>query len=257
MPRQKRSGSPPCASAGGGAGQVVGTIEAGANPEHPDLQGKFAHTCAMGPERRRSAQQERAQSAERHRRSRHHRQRNLSRPARMEWVCTAWPTRRGPPHTGTLPQRTTLGNNCDPYDNCPPGVSDRRHQWSELFDQETARGIDWVRALGVRATNFSWGRTYEWSREKEDRYGLTASTVRSIMPETLEAFEAYVGAGGVAVWAAGKRRQPASDSGGHAAEILPGARGGVAGSGWAWHRRTHRVLLPRPEQPSHTVAPAC
>ena len=33
---------------GTGRGQVVGTVESGANPDHPDLQGQFAHTCAMG-----------------------------------------------------------------------------------------------------------------------------------------------------------------------------------------------------------------
>lgn len=33
---------------GTGQGQVVGTIESGANLEHPDLREKFAHICAMG-----------------------------------------------------------------------------------------------------------------------------------------------------------------------------------------------------------------
>ena len=52
-------------------------------------------------------------------------------------------------------------------------------------------------------TNFSWSRTYEWSREKKPGSPLTAASMRSIMPKTLLAFEAYVRAGGVAVWAAG------------------------------------------------------
>ena len=93
------------------------------------------------------------------------------------------------------------GNDCDAGDDCPTG--EKRHMWSALFDQEIARGIDWLRSLEVRVANFSWGRTYEWSREKEARYGLTAATVRSIMPKTLPAFETYVRADGVAVWAAG------------------------------------------------------
>ena len=33
---------------GTGRGEIVGTIEAGANPDHPDLEGQFAHVCAMG-----------------------------------------------------------------------------------------------------------------------------------------------------------------------------------------------------------------
>ena len=32
----------------GGTGQIVGTIESGANRDHPDLAGQFAHVCAMG-----------------------------------------------------------------------------------------------------------------------------------------------------------------------------------------------------------------
>ena len=60
-----------------------------------------------------------------------------------------------------------------PPATCPPGVSAKRHQWSTLFDQEIARGIDWMRSLKVRVTNFSWGRTYEWSREKESWFALT------------------------------------------------------------------------------------
>ena len=57
------------------------------------------------------------------------------------------------------------GNQCA-GDDCPPGLRDKRHQWSVLFDQETARGIDWMRTLGVHVTNFSWSRTYEWSPER-------------------------------------------------------------------------------------------
>ena len=38
---------------------------------------------------------------------------------------------------------------------------------------------------------------------KEALFGLTTDSVRRIMPATLQAFEAYVRAGGVAVWATG------------------------------------------------------
>ena len=33
---------------GTGKGQLVGTVESGASHEHPDLTGKFPHTCALG-----------------------------------------------------------------------------------------------------------------------------------------------------------------------------------------------------------------
>ena len=33
---------------GTGKGQLVGTVESGANLDHPDLAGKFPHMCALG-----------------------------------------------------------------------------------------------------------------------------------------------------------------------------------------------------------------
>ena len=188
---------------GTGKGQLVGTIESGANLEHPDLKGQFAHTCAMG-------------------------QCNDGRPNRDDHSPLLDTDDHGTLVNGIIAARKdgsgvygvayeariasygntayTLypwGNDCGGVPNCPPGLRDKRHQWSELFDQEIARGIDWMRSLDVGVTNFSWGRTYEWSREKETRYGITAATVRAIMPVTLQAFTAYADAGGVAVWAAG------------------------------------------------------
>ena len=54
-------------------------------------------------------------------------------------------------------------------------------------------------SLGVGAVNNSWSRTWQWERER----GVTADTIRAIMPDTLPAFERYVAGGGVVVWAAG------------------------------------------------------
>ena len=189
---------------GTGAGQVVGTIEAGANPDHPDLAGQFAHICAMGD-----------CDDGRPNRPPHDRSPRLDTGGHGTLVNGVIAARRN--GTGvygvayeariasfgnTASTWPPWGNRCSGSD-CPPALRDKRHDWSELFDREVARGIDWMRSLDVRVTNFSWGRTYEWSGEKETRFGLTAQSVRAIMPVTLQAFEAYVGAGGVAVWAAG------------------------------------------------------
>ena len=189
---------------GTGAGQLVGTIESGANPDHPDLTGKFPHTCALG-------------------------HCDDGRPNRSDHSPLLDTDDHGTLVNGIIAARKNgtgvygvaydariasfgntastyhpWGNQCDASDeNCPSGVNEKRHQWSELFDQEIARGIDWMRSLGVRVTNFSWGRTYEWSREKETRFALTKDSVGRILPVTLRAFDAYVDAGGVAVWAAG------------------------------------------------------
>ena len=190
---------------GTGAGQLVGTIEAGANPQHPDLTGKFPHICAMGdcddgrPNRPPDDRSPRLDTDD------HGTQVNGIIAARKNGTGVygvAYEARIAS-FGNTASTWHPWGNLCDASVDCPPGVSEKLHQWSELFDRETARGIDWMRSLDVRVTNFSWSRTYEWSPEREELFGLTADSVRSIMPVTLRAFAAYVGAGGVAVWAAG------------------------------------------------------
>ena len=175
----------------------------GANPEHPDLTGKFPHTCALGycdDGRPNRPDHSPLLDTDGH-------------GTQVNGIIAARKNGSGvygiaydahiASFGNTAPTYHPWGNTCDPGTNCPPGVSTKRHQWSALFDQETARGIDWLRSLGVRVTNFSWGRTYEWSREKESLFALTPNSVRSIMPKSLPAFAAYVRAGGVAVWAAG------------------------------------------------------
>ena len=228
---------------GTGRGQVVGTVESGANPDHPDLQGQFAHTCAMG--RCDDGRPNRSDHSPLDDTDDHGTQVNgivVASKNGLGMYGVAYEARIAS-YGNTAPTFPPWGNDCDAYD-CPPGVRDKRHQWSALFDQEIARGIDWMRGLGVRVTNFSWGRTYEWSREKEERYGITAGSVRSIMPKTLPAFRAYVDAGGVAVWAAGNgdSLHPAVE--GMVPRYYPELEKGWLVGGGAGHGRADRVLLP-------------
>ena len=189
---------------GTGAGQLVGTIESGANPQHPDLTGKFPHICAMGDCDDGRPNRQAGDRSPRFDLDGHGTQVNGIIAARRNGTGVY-----GVAHEARIASFGHAASTVHPWGNdcyggsCPPGAREKRHQWSALFDQEIARGVDWMTSLGVRVTNFSWGRTYEWSREKETRFGLTEDSVRSIMPVTLGAFEAYVGAGGVAVWAAG------------------------------------------------------
>ena len=188
---------------GTGRGQVVGTVESGANSDHPDLQGQFAHTCAMG--RCDDGRPNRDDHSPLNDTDDHGTLVNgivVAKKNGLGMYGVAYEARIAS-YGNTARTFPPWGNDCDAYDNCAPDVRDKRHQWSALFDQEIARGIDWMRGLGVRVTNFSWSRTYEWSREKEELYGITAGSVRSIIPKTLPAFRAYVDADGVAVWAAG------------------------------------------------------
>ncbi len=188
---------------GTGRGEIVGTIESGANPEHPDLAGQFAHVCAMGecddgrPELDR---RDPSPSLDTHG---HGTSVNGIVAARRNGTGVygvAYEARiasYGNTHTVVYP----WGNICGGAD-CPPRVADREDQWGPVFDEQIARGVDWMNSLGVRAVNNSWLRTWSWARER----GVTAATIREIMPKSLPAFERYVGAGGVAVWGAGNGR---------------------------------------------------
>ena len=186
---------------GTGRGEIVGTIEAGAHPDHPDLAGQFAHVCAMGDCDDGRSELNRSDASPRLDTQGHGTVVNGIVAAKKNGrgvygvAHEARIASYGNTHTVVYP----WGNRCPPGVGCPPGVAEREHQWGPVFDEQIARGVDWMRSLGVGAVNNSWSRTWPWARER----GVTAATIREIMAETLPAFERYVAAGGVAVWAAG------------------------------------------------------
>ena len=189
---------------GTGAGQLVGSFDSGTNEGHSDLAGQFAHACALGncddgrPNRGDGSPLE---DTDNH-------------GTLVNGILAAKKNDRGvygiayeariASYGNTASTVHPWGNFCPPGVGCPEEVSQRDHLWGDVFDQEVARGIDWMRTLGVHVTNLSWFRTYVWGEER----GLTPAAVRAIMPKTLTAFEAYVEAGGVAVWAAGNEGAP-------------------------------------------------
>ena len=169
---------------GTGVGQIVGTFDSGAKPDHPDLAGKFPHVCAMGDC-------------------------DDGRPN------VVYPSPRfdtdghGTNVNGVIAARRNgvgvfgiaYGARIASFGNTAPSDT-----WDGVFDEQIARGFDWMRSLGVRVTNCSWSRTRPWTREGEERNHLTASVVRGMMAHTLRAVDSYVAAGGVVVWAAGNER---------------------------------------------------
>ena len=192
------------ARGGTGRGEIVGTIESGANPDHPDLAGQFAHVCAMGDCDDGRPGLDRPDASPRLDTDDHGTPVNGVVAAKRNGIGVygvAYEARIasfGNSNTVVYP----WGNDCPFGVGCPPGVSDREDLWGPVFDEQIARGVDWMRSLGVGAVNNSWSRTWQWERER----GVTADTIRGIMPETLPAFERYVAGGGVVVWAAGNGR---------------------------------------------------
>ena len=189
---------------GTGRGQIVGTIESGAHRDHPDLAGQFAHLCAMGRCDDGRPELERGDHSPLYDTDGHGTVVNGIVAAKRNGIGVygiAYEARIasfGNTHTVVYP----WGNQCPPGVGCPPGVAGREDQWGPIFDQQIARGFDWMTSLGVRAVNNSWSRTWPYAVER----GVTAGSIRAIMPETLPAFQRYVAAGGVAVWAAGNGR---------------------------------------------------
>ena len=183
---------------GTGRGETVGTIESGANPDHPDLAGQFAHVCAMGDCDDGRPELDRRDASPRLDTNGHGTSVN-GVVAGIGVYGVAYEARIasfGNTHTVVYP----WGNICGR--GCPPGIADREDQWGPVFDEQIARGFDWMTSLGVRAVNNSWLRTWSWASER----GVTAATIREIMPKSLAAFQHYVGEGGVAVWGAGNGR---------------------------------------------------
>ena len=196
------------ARGGTGAGQIVGAIEAGAHLDHPDLAGQFAYQCAMGLCNGTMGSDDDSRPG-------------LDRPdhsplhdmddhgTHVNGVVAARRNGIGVYGVAYEARIASYGNDAPhPWDDgCPDPYADCNgldHAWGRIFDRQLARGVDWMRALGVGATNNSWTRFLRSSEEE----GFTAARLRAVMPESLEAFEAYVGAGGVLVWGAGNGDSP-------------------------------------------------
>ena len=187
---------------GTGRGEIVGTIDSGADPDHPDLAGQFAHVCAMGDCDDGRPELDRLDASPRLDTEGHGTAVNGIVAAKRNGtgVYGIAHDARIASYGNTASVFWPWGNTCG--GSCPPGVTEKEHNWGPVFDRQVARGVDWMTSLGVRAVNNSWFRTWSWARER----GVTAATIREMMPLSLPAFERYVGAGGVAVWAAGNGR---------------------------------------------------
>ena len=188
---------------GTGRGEIVGIFDLGANPGHVDLRGQYAHRCAMGLCNGTTGSDDDGRaSLDRHQHS------PLNdvegHGTSVHGVVAAKRNGTGIYGVAFDARIASYGvsapvpwdDGCASfYDNC----KGKSHAWGSIFDRQIARGVDWMGSLGVRTINNSWFRTYPWSQDR----GLTAGTVRDIMPLTLPAFEKYVANGGVVVFSSG------------------------------------------------------
>lgn len=191
---------------GTGAGETVGIFDIGANPYHRDLAGQYAARCAMGLCNGRNGS---ADDGRRNLDRRDHSPLDDDQEGHGTIVHGVVAARRngvGVYGVAYNARIASYGVSAQvPWDDgtcfdC--GFSALEHAWGGIFDQQIARGMDWMRSLRVGATNMSWGRTYPWSLDRR----LTNAYVARIMPKSLQAFQAYVEAGGVVVWSAGNSR---------------------------------------------------
>lgn len=189
---------------GTGRGETVGIFDSGVS-DHADLRGQYAARCAMGLCNGTGGSDDDGRSGLD--RSDHSPLRDTDgHGTTVHGVVAARRNGEGIYGVAYEARIASWGNTAPvPWDDgtcvgC--GFGARDHVWGGVFDRQTARGVDWMRSLGVGVSNFSWGRTWPWSLDR----GLTAGYVERIMPHTLPAFRAYVEGGGVAVWAAGNSR---------------------------------------------------
>ena len=190
---------------GTGGGETVGVFDSGVNPDHEDLRGQYAAQCAMGLcNGAMGSDDDGRPELDRYDHSPLYD--TDGHGTSVLGVVAARRNGAGVYGVAYEARIASYGNSAAvPWDDgtcvdCAFGARD--HAWGGIFDKQTARGVDWMRSLGVGATNFSWGRTYPWTLDRE----LTAAYVERIMPHTLPAFRSYVEAGGVAVWGAGNSR---------------------------------------------------
>ncbi len=189
---------------GTGRGETVGIFDSGVT-DHADLRGQYAARCAMGLCNGTGGSDDDGRPALD--RSDHSPLHDTDHHGTVvHGIVAARRNGEGVYGVAYEARIASWGNTAPvPWDDgtCVDcGFGARNHGWGGVFDRQTARGVDWMRTLGVGASNFSWGRTWPWSLDR----GLTAAYVERIMPHTLSAFRAYVNAGGVAVWAAGNSR---------------------------------------------------
>ncbi len=191
---------------GTGRGQIVGLTDSGAHMDHPDLEGQFAHVCAVGWTCNDRGDIPAA----------------ADRYGGRDFSSDLWDgDGHGTQVAGVVAARKNgagvygiayeagvasyanqvgqLHEGCHRHEDC----HDRGHAWGEIFDRENARGVRWMQGLGVRVASNSWGRFLH--RQGVTPQSYTAARLRSIMAESLPAYEAYVAAGGVMVWANGNQ----------------------------------------------------
>lgn len=148
---------------GTGKGQIVGVFDSGVELGHPDLAGQFQYICSMGhcngqggshddgqPGLDRMDYQSPLEDTDGHGTAV-----NGVIAARRNGVGTfgiAYEAKIAS-YGNTAPVPWDEG--CGLYEGC----NSIEHAWGSVFDQQIARGVDWMRSLNVQIINNSWTRT--------------------------------------------------------------------------------------------------
>ena len=187
---------------GTGIGQIVGVFESGVDLDHPDLTGQFQYICSMGhcngqggshddgrPSLDRTDFQSPLEDTDGH-------------GTVVNGMIAARRNNMGVYGIAYEAKIASYGNSTPvPWDaGCSPHLdcNNLGHDWGSIFDQQTARGVDWMRSLNIRTINNSWTRTGPW------RPGSAPTTdfLNDIMSQSIPAWQRFVNAGGVVVFAA-------------------------------------------------------
>ena len=199
---------------GTGKNQIVGVFDSGVNEKHSDLKGQFQYICALnncdgtgGSHNDGRANLDPSVT-------------NFKSPLEdtdghgtfVNGIVAARRDGQGVYGIAYEAKIASFGFNApvpwdkgcvNPYEDC----NNLGHAYGSIFDQQIARGVDWMGALGVKTINNSWTRTEPYV----PNHGPSKDDISGFMTLSVPAWQRFVKADGVVVFAnanGGKHNDP-------------------------------------------------